>query len=372
MRTELFDYFLPRELIAQSPASPRDSSRLMILDRQGGGVEHSIFSDIVDLFEEGDVIVTNNTRVVPARLFGKKTTGGKVEILLESTEGDERAMLNTALPIDACRWKGSVRGRRMEGKRILLDKVRVDALVEEHIHEGRYLIRFISRSQENGGNNNNQGRTHGSDITLQAILERSGVMPTPPYIKQELDQDSRYQTVFAREPGAIAAPTAGLHFSENILSRLDDIGVVQTSVTLHVGAGTFRPVKTEDVADHEMENEYYEVSEECALNVNTALEKGKRLWVVGTTTMRTLETIFSEHGTLVPTSGNTGIFINPPYSFRTPSTFFLTNFHLPRSTLIMMLSAYCGRDNILKAYELAVAERYRFYSFGDAMLIRGQ
>jgi len=367
MRTDLFDYHLPKELIAQTPASPRDSSRMMILDRNTGKVEHFRFYNMIDLFEEGDVVVYNDTKVVPARLFGKKPTGGNVEILLESMEGDEKAMLNTALPIDSCRWKASVRGRRMKGKRVLLNNMGIDALIEEQVHEGKYLVRFQKRKKEWV----KEDTAEADIVTLQTILNRCGVMPTPPYIKLKLDRDSKYQTIFASEPGAIAAPTAGLHFSMDILSGLERRGVILAHITLHVGVGTFRPVKTDDVEDHEMEREYYEVTAECADKVNTCIVEGKRLWVVGTTTMRTLETIYSEHDTLIPSRGNTGIFINPPYKFHTPSSFFLTNFHLPRSTLIMMLSAYCGLDNILNAYRSAVKNRYRFYSFGDAMLIKG-
>ncbi len=381
-RTDNYDYHLPRELIAQEPIEPRDSSRLLVLDNKSGCVSHRIFHQILDIFEPGDLLIVNDTKVIPARLFAKKVTGGRVEILMDSLHGEGRAMLCADRPIKSNKWKAFLKGKNIKpSSKLFMDDIPLTVFVEKRIHEGLYLISFFEgdglfewlRSREDWISVGTGIHFSGEDgITLQNILDAVGVMPTPPYIKKELDRDDRYQTIYAGDPGAIAAPTAGLHFTEGLLKKIDDIGITRTQVTLHVGTGTFRPVKAERVDEHEMDMEFISVSEECSKLVNQALDNGDRIWVVGTTTMRTLETLFSKHDRLRPYSGNTGIFIYPPYRFKTPSNFFLTNFHLPRSTLIMMISAYCGRDRILKTYREAIESEYRFYSFGDAMLIRGR
>ena len=363
MDTGDFDFHLPKELIAQEPACPRDTSRLLILNRRTGNVRHSEFNDITDLFEANDVIVVNDTKVLPARLFGRKRTGGKVEILLINAQGEKRAMLASELSFNEVRWVGYVRGKNVRtGMEIALDGIPVQALLGEHLGGTKFSISFT-------WDKNNE--SPGDRLSLDGLLNSAGVMPTPPYIRKELEDSSKYQTIFAEFPGSIAAPTAGLHFSDRILGELADKSVNIASITLHVGPGTFQPVSSESIEEHRMEPEFYTITENCAELVNGSMSKGGRLWVVGTTTMKTLETVYSRHGKIVPDHGNSDLFIHPPYGFRTPASFFITNFHLPRSTLIMMISAYAGRKNVLEAYRQAVERRYRFYSFGDAMLITG-
>lgn len=364
MRTGDFDFHLPRELIAQEPVSPRDTSRLLVLDRSTGGIRHMEFYEIVDLFQPGDLLVVNDTKVIPARLFGRKRTGGKVEILLISVSGDEKVMLRSDVLISEARWIGYVRGKNMRvGKVIEFDGIPEKASLEEHLGGTRFVIRFFN---DDAGTESSMKR-----ITLGDILEKAGVMPTPPYVKKKIDDPLSYQTAYADHPGSIAAPTAGFHFSANILDRLREKGVNISSVTLHVGPGTFKPVDTDTVEDFIMEKEYYTVSRECASDINACVENGNRLWIVGTTTMKTLESVYSRHEKMQEDDGNSDLFIYPPHRFKTRASFFLTNFHLPRSTLIMMISAYTGKEKLLAAYSEAVERKYRFYSFGDAMLIKG-
>ena len=318
MRTGDFDFDLPRELIAQEPVHPRDASRLLLLDRPSGGIRHMKFLNIVDLFQDGDLLVVNDTKVIPARLFGRKSTGGKVEILLLAVEGDEKIMLRSDVPISEARWTGYVRGKKLRvGTEIEFHGIPQKAILEEHVGGTKFIIRFFT---PNGGSGNSP-----EEIRLGEILVRAGVMPTPPYVRKELGDPGDYQTVYADHPGSIAAPTAGFHFTEKILTRLIEKGVTITSVTLHVGLGTFRPVNTDRVEDFHMEREYYTVSGECASAINSCLEKGNRLWIVGTTTMKTLESVYAMHGKIRKDQGNSDLFIHPPYKFRTRASFFLTN-----------------------------------------------
>ena len=379
-----FVFHLPKELIAQEPASPRDTSRLLVLDRRNGNIRHCEFNDIPDLFDADDVMVVNDTKVLPARLFGRKRTGGKVEILLINALGDKKAMLDSELSLNEARWTGYVRGKNVRtGMEIALDGVPVQAVLGEHLGGTKFSISFTCEGEPTppphfqGGTGgpdcprNDSNGTAEESLSLHGLLNRAGVMPTPPYIRKELENSSKYQTIFAEFPGSIAAPTAGLHFSDRILGELANKGVNIASITLHVGPGTFQPVSSDCIEKHRMEPEFYTITENCAELVNGSISKGGRLWVVGTTTMKTLETVYSRHGKIVPDHGNSDLFIHPPYEFRTPASFFITNFHLPRSTLIMMISAYAGREKVLAAYRQAVERRYRFYSFGDAMLITG-
>ena len=349
-------------MIAQEPSSPRHTSDLLVLDRSTGEIDHGKFYRIVDMFEPGDIMVSNDTKVLKARLFGRKRTGGKVEILVQNAEGDDKAKLSSSIPISGTRWVAYVRGKNIRsGHKIELDNIEMTAEVCEHLGGAKFLISFA----------NCTGEGVVEEYTLDYLLTKAGTMPTPPYVRKKLGDPVKYQTVYARDPGSIAAPTAGLHFSEEILEMIRNKGVNIVSVTLHVGPGTYLPVTSDSVEEHKMEKEYYALSKECAGSINECLDRDKRLWVVGTTTMKTLETVYSRHGTLKEDHGNSDLFIYPPYTFKTPASFFLTNFHLPRSTLIMMISSFAGRENILRAYKEAVEREYRFYSFGDAMLIKG-
>jgi S-adenosylmethionine:tRNA ribosyltransferase-isomerase len=349
-------------LIAQEPVSPRHTSNLLILDRSTGGIHHETFYRIIDMFESGDVIVSNDTKVLKARLFGRKRTGGKVEILVQNQEGDPKAKLSSNISITGSRWVAYVRGKNIRsGHCIELDNIEVTAQVCKHLGGAKFLIEFKDRTQNKSE----------IEFTLDDLLRIAGTIPTPPYVRKKLLDPGKYQTVYARHPGSIAAPTAGLHFSEEILERIHDIGVNMISLTLHVGPGTYLPVSSDSVEEHKMEKEYYTLTQKCARLINECLDRGKRLWIVGTTTLKTLETVYSRHGTLKEDHGNSDMFIYPPYKFKTPASFFLTNFHLPKSTLIMMIAAYAGREKVLHAYREAVEREYRFYSFGDAMLIRG-
>lgn len=361
MNTSDFDYHLPRELIAQSLAVPRDASRMLVLDRRTGKVDHVKFFDVLGFFNAGDVLVMNDTKVLPARLFGKKPTGGRVEILLIGLVGDPDAMLRTELPISGREWHGYVRGKKIrEGLDVLLSGGRYGVYIGKHEGGASFRLSFRRIDGENA-----------EHVTLRQLLDELGSMPVPPYIKKTLETPSDYQTVYARIAGSVAAPTAGLHFTGSVLEKLERAGVIVARVTLHVGPGTFKPVSADVVEDHLMEKEYYVVGEECAKNIENALDRGGRLWVVGTTTMKTLETVLTRQGQIKMCSGNSDLFIYPPYNFLTPSSFFLTNFHLPRSTLLMMISAYAGAEHVRRAYLEAVEMCYRFYSFGDAMLIVG-
>lgn len=341
LKVELFDFHLPEELIAQTPLAERTKSRLMVLNKENGHVEHSSFSHIKEFLKEGDCLVLNDTRVLPARLFGvKEDTGAKIEVLLlKQTEDDT--------------WETLVKPakRIKEGSTISFGDGLLKAVcVGESDHGGR-LVKF----QYEG--------------IFYEILEQLGEMPLPPYIKEQLEDRERYQTVFARERGSAAAPTAGLHFTEELLEEIREAGVHIAFITLHVGLGTFRPVSVDDVNEHEMHAEFYQVSEETARLLNEVRENGGRIITVGTTSTRTLETIASAHdGKFASESGWTNIFIYPGYQFKAIDGM-ITNFHLPKSTLIMLVSALAGREHVLHAYNTAVEEKYRFFSFGDAMLI---
>lgn len=341
LKVDLFDFHLPEELIAQTPLEQRDASRLMVLNKETGNVKHHMFHDLLDYVQEGDCLVLNDTRVLPARLFGtKEDTGANIEVLLlKQTQGDT--------------WETLVKPakRVKEGTVISFGDGRLTAVCKETSDQGGRLLEF-----------NYEG-------IFYEVLEQLGEMPLPPYIKERLDDQERYQTVFAREQGSAAAPTAGLHFTEEMLEQLKEKGVHIAFLTLHVGLGTFRPVSVDDLEEHDMHAEFYQVSEGTAALLNSVREKGGRIISVGTTSTRTLETIATEHnGKFVASSGWTNIFIFPGYEFKAIDGM-ITNFHLPKSTLIMLVSALAGRENVISAYEQAVAEKYRFFSFGDAMLI---
>lgn len=334
-----FDFYLPEELIAQTPLEKRDTSRLLHLDKQTGEIEHKHFYDIKQYLHEGDCLVLNDSRVLPARLIGARPTGGTVELVLLKDLGDNR-------------WECLSRpGRKTKpGQELVFGNGELTALVEEVTLGGNRIVKFSYEG-----------------IFLE-ILERLGKMPLPPYIKEELQDSERYQTVYSKELGSAAAPTAGLHFTKELLAEIADMGVKICYVTLHVGLGTFRPVKADKIEDHEMHSEFCIVPEETAETVNAVKRAGGRVIAVGTTSCRTLESFTTEDGTLQATSGWTNIFIYPGYKFKCIDAL-ITNFHLPESTLIMLVSALAGRENILNAYNTAVKERYRFFSFGDAMMI---
>ena len=334
-----FNFYLPEELIAQTPLEKRDTSRLLHLDKQTGEIEHKHFYDIKQYLHEGDCLVLNDSRVLPARLIGARPTGGTVELVLLKDLGDNR-------------WECLSRpGRKTKpGQELVFGNGELTAVVEEVTLGGNRIVKFSYEG-----------------IFLE-ILERLGKMPLPPYIKEELQDSERYQTVYSKELGSAAAPTAGLHFTKELLAEIADMGVKICYVTLHVGLGTFRPVKADKIEDHEMHSEFCIVPEETAETVNTVKRAGGRVIAVGTTSCRTLESFTTEDGTLQATSGWTNIFIYPGYKFKCIDAL-ITNFHLPESTLIMLVSALAGRENILNAYNTAVKERYRFFSFGDAMMI---
>ena len=334
-----FDFYLPEELIAQTPLEKRDTSRLLHLDKQTGEIEHQHFYDIKQYLHEGDCLVLNDSRVLPARLIGARPTGGTVELVLLKDLGDNR-------------WECLSRpGRKTKpGQELVFGNGELTAVVEEVTLGGNRIVKFSYEG-----------------IFLE-ILERLGKMPLPPYIKEELQDSERYQTVYSKELGSAAAPTAGLHFTKELLAEIADMGVKICYVTLHVGLGTFRPVKADKIEDHEMHSEFCIVPEETAETVNAVKRAGGRVIAVGTTSCRTLESFTTEDGTLQATSGWTNIFIYPGYKFKCIDAL-ITNFHLPESTLIMLVSALAGRENILNAYNTAVKERYRFFSFGDAMMI---
>ena len=334
-----FDFYLPEELIAQTPLEKRDTSRLLHLDKQTGEIEHKHFYDIKQYLHEGDCLVLNDSRVLPARLIGARPTGGTVELVLLKDLGDNR-------------WECLSRpGRKTKpGQELVFGNGELTAVVEEVTLGGNRIVKFSYEG-----------------IFLE-ILERLGKMPLPPYIKEELQDSERYQTVYSKELGSAAAPTAGLHFTKELLAEIADMGVKICYVTLHVGLGTFRPVKADKIEDHEMHSEFCIVPEETAETVNAVKRAGGRVIAVGTTSCRTLESFTTEDGTLQATSGWTNIFIYPGYKFKCIDAL-ITNFHLPESTLIMLVSALAGREHILNAYNTAVKQRYRFFSFGDAMFI---
>lgn len=338
---EDFDYDLPHELIAQTPIKERDSSRLLELDRQTGEMQDKHFYDIIDQLNPGDAVVMNNSRVMPARLYGvKPETGGHAEVLLlHNTEGDE--------------WETLMKPakRAKVGTVISFGDGQLTATVTAEKEDGIRMIEF-----------------HYDGIFME-ILERLGETPLPPYIKEKLDDPDRYQTVYAKENGSAAAPTAGLHWTKELLQKVQDKGIKLVYLTLHVGLGTFRPVEEDNIEDHKMHSEFYRLDEEAAKTLNEVRQNGGRIIATGTTSIRTLETIGSKFdGEIKPDSGWTDIFIKPGYQWKVVDAF-ITNFHLPKSTLVMLVAAFTGRDLILKAYQHAIDEKYRFFSFGDAMFI---
>ncbi len=341
MNVKDYDYDLPEELIAQDPLEDRSSSRLMVLDRQTGDVEHRHFTDILEYLHPGDCLVINNTKVIPARLFGvKEDTQAKIEVLLLKRKENDI-------------WETLVKpGKKAKpGTKLVFGDGLLTAEVVDVVEEGNRLIQFHY------------------DGIFEEILDQLGQMPLPPYITHQLKDKNRYQTVYAKYDGSAAAPTAGLHFTKELLQKVKDMGVDIAEVTLHVGLGTFRPVKVENVLDHHMHSEFYMVSQEAADKINRAKGSGHRVIAVGTTSTRTLEAAADENGRLHETSGWTEIFIYPGYQFKVIDAL-ITNFHLPQSTLVMLVSALAGREHVLHAYETAVKEKYRFFSFGDAMLIK--
>ncbi len=343
MTTKDFYYELPQELIAQTPLEDRTASRLMVVNRTSGEIEHKHFYDIVDRLREGDCLVMNNTRVIPARLYGtKEGSGGKIEFLLLKR-----------LELD--KWEVILRpGKKAKpGSRFEFGDGLLRAEVLEIIEDGNRIVRFEY------------------DGVWEELLDKLGEMPLPPYIKEKLTDRERYQTVYSKIEGSAAAPTAGLHFTKELLEKIKAKGVELAYLTLHVGLGTFRPVSVENVEDHLMHTEYYQISAETAEKINRARKRGGRIIAVGTTSVRTLETVADDDGSLRAASGETSIFIYPGYKFKAVDCL-ITNFHLPESTLMMLVSAFSTKDIIFNAYKTAVAEKYRFFSFGDAMYIEGE
>jgi len=337
--THDFWYALPEELIAQTPLEKRDSSRLMVLNKTSGEVSHKHFYDIIDYLRPGDCLVMNDSRVLPARLLGRRPTGGAVEVLLLRDLGNKQ-------------WECLAKpGRKMQiGQQVIFGDGELTATVTDILEDGNRVVSFAY------------------DGIFLEVLERLGKMPLPPYIKAELNDQERYQTVYSREVGSAAAPTAGLHFTEELLDRIRAKGVTTAFVTLHVGLGTFRPVKAENISEHHMHSELCMMTQETADLLNRTKDRGGRVICVGTTSCRTLESLASEDGRFSAASKWTDIFIYPGYRFKAMDGL-ITNFHLPESTLVMLVSAFAGRENILRAYGEAVENRYRFFSFGDAMYI---
>ena len=340
MKVSEFNYELPEELIAQTPIEKRDESRLMVLDRSKQTIEHKTFKDIIDYLEPGDCLVRNNTKVIPARIYGKKETGAKVEfLLLKNMEGDI--------------WETIVRpGNKLHvGTKVIFGDGLLTAKILEIMPGGTRKVKFSYEG------------------IFNEILDKIGLMPLPPYIHEELKDNDRYQTVYAKYDGSAAAPTAGLHFTPELLKKIEEKGVKIANVTLHVGIGTFRPVKEENVENHEMHTEHFYIKQEDVDKINETKRQGKRVIAVGTTSCRVLETIADENGLVKETEADTSIFIYPGYHFKCLDGL-ITNFHLPQSTLLMLVSALAGKDYIMKAYNEAVKEKYRFFSFGDAMFIQ--
>ena len=336
-----FYFYLPEELIAQHPLEKRDTSRLMVLDKESGEITHRTFHDIIEYLNKGDTLVLNNTRVMPARLIGEKAeSGGKIEfLLLKRIEGDKWECL--AKP-----------GKRAKiGTEFVFGKCKLKCKVVDIVEEGNRIIEFSY------------------DGIFEQVLDELGEMPLPPYITERLDDRERYQTVYSKEQGSAAAPTAGLHFTKELLEEVKKKGVNIAYVTLHVGLGTFRPVKVDDVNEHVMHSEFYNLEEEDAKIINDTKKRGNKIISVGTTSTRTLETIGDENGFVKAQSGWTNIFIYPGYEFKVVDKL-ITNFHLPESTLIMLVSALSGKEKVMNAYNEAVKERYRFFSFGDSMIIK--
>ena len=340
MKVTDFDYDLPEELIAQVPIDKRDASRLMVLDRKKQTIEHKIFTDVIDYLDKGDCLVINNTKVIPARLYGKKSTGANVEfLLLKRLEGDI--------------WESIVRpGNKLKpGTKVTFGDGILNAEVLDILTDGTRKVKFTY------------------DGIFNEILDKIGLMPLPPYIHTELKERDRYQTIYAKYEGSAAAPTAGLHFTEELLDKIEKKGINVAKVTLHVGIGTFRPVKEENVEEHQMHSEHFYITKDEADKINEAKRNNKRVISVGTTSCRVLESISDENGLVHPCEDDTSIYIYPGYKFKCIDGL-ITNFHLPKSTLLMLVSALAGREYILKAYKEAVNEKYRFFSFGDAMFIK--
>ena len=339
MKVSDFNYELPEELIAQTPIQKRDESRLMILDKKNQTIEHKSFKDIIDYLEEGDCLVRNNTKVLPARLYGKKETGANVEfLLLNRIEGDI--------------WECIVKpGNKLHvDTKVIFGNGLLNATILEIMQGGTRKVKFEYEG------------------IFNEILDQIGLMPLPPYIHEELKEKDRYQTIYAKFDGSAAAPTAGLHFTDEVFEKLQKKGVNVANVTLHVGIGTFRPVKVENIEEHEMHSEHFYIKQEDVEKINGAKKNGKRIISVGTTSCRVLESVADENGYLKEVEGDTKIFIYPGYKFKCIDGL-ITNFHLPKSTLLMLVSALAGKEYILKAYNEAVKEKYRFFSFGDAMFI---
>ena len=339
MDVKEFYYDLPEELIAQVPLTKRDESRLMVLDRENKTIEHKVFKDILEYLKPGDCLVRNNTKVIPARIYGKKETGANVEfLLLNNIEGDI--------------WESIVRpGNKLHvGTKVIFGDGLIEAEILEEMEGGTRKVKFTY------------------DGIFNEILDQIGLMPLPPYIHEELKEKDRYQTVYAKYQGSAAAPTAGLHFTEELLEKIKEKGVEIANVTLHVGIGTFRPVKVEKIEEHHMHSEHYYIKPEDVEKINKTKKNGGRIISVGTTSCRVLESIADENGLVEAAEGDTNIFIYPGYKFKCIDGL-ITNFHLPESTLLMLVSALAGKDYIMQAYKEAVKEKYRFFSFGDAMLI---
>ena len=340
MELSEFYYDLPEELIAQTPIKKRDESRLMVLDKNTGKIEHKIFKDIIDYLEPGDCLVRNNTKVIPARLYGKKETGAKVEfLLLNNMEKDI--------------WECIVRpGNKLHiGAKVIFGDGLLEAEILDIMPGGTRKVKFSYQG------------------IFNEILDQIGLMPLPPYIHESLKENDRYQTVYAKYEGSAAAPTAGLHFTEELLKKIEEKGISISNVTLHVGIGTFRPVKEKNIEDHHMHTEHYYIKSEDAEKINKAKREGHKVIAVGTTSCRTIETIADENGYVKECEGDTSIYIYPGYKFKCLDGL-ITNFHLPESTLLMLVSALAGKENIMNAYEEAVKEKYKFFSFGDAMFIK--
>ena len=341
MKKSDFNYYLPEELIAQTPVYPRDSSRLLVLSKKTGNIEHKHFHDLTGYLRAGDCLVLNDTRVLPARIYGTaEDTGAVVEFVLLKQK-------------DLLTWEALAGpGKKAKVGRAFRFSEKLRAVVDEVLPDGNRIITFTC------------------DGEFFSVLDEVGQMPLPPYIKEKLADKERYQTVYSRELGSAAAPTAGLHFTPEMLKEIENIGVKIAYVTLHVGLGTFRPVKEENITDHKMHTEHYSVSSEAAKLINEAKNSGNRVICVGTTACRTVESVAGKYGKMKECSGDTGIFIYPGYKFRCMDAL-VTNFHLPESTLIMLVSAFAGYENTMNAYSIAVKEKYRFFSFGDAMFIYG-
>lgn len=339
MKLDDFDFTLPDSLIAQTPLSNRDTSRLMVMDKRSGKIEHKpFFKNILDYLKKGDCIVINDTKVLPARLIGRKKTGANIELLLLKRLTDNS-------------WETLIKpAKKVKIGDTIYFSDKLECTVEKIIDDGKRIVQFLF------------------DGIFEEILDELGQMPLPPYITEKLEDKNRYQTVYAKNVGSSAAPTAGLHFTKNLLNDIEKMGVKIARLTLHVGLGTFRPVKVENILDHKMHSEYYEIDQKNADIINDCKTKGGKIIAVGTTCTRTLETIVANGGLVQKGSGDTDIFIYPSYKFKIVDSI-ITNFHLPKSSLIMLTSAFSSRENILNAYNIAVEKKYRFFSFGDAMLL---